>query len=808
MKLENIVSTTFLIALLTVVLFVGVWQIKPAQGTTIFSDTFSTGTFVAWDGSYVMAGCTQYPNDTVIYKSSPYGANATIDGNQNYDYAYQYVYIDTAPLDLAEVYVRGYFRWTANPATSNAGYHRVLELNTQNSTSAWGTAGYVQIANVGGNARWQLQYRKDGATVSLNDTANIAINTWYCVEVYIKIGDSTGNATLFVDDVNTLSDAGFDNLDDAKYLRRLKAGMVQNWKDAVTMFWDDIVVADSHIGLLSENSIPTFEQVGTNGTSVAGEPCQFRTLWFDDSGLSGFIFGTNNTGPWVNNTWTSGFVDYWSYAVKVLNETATNVVQWEFYANDTDDAWAATGLQNLTVTSLPAEYTASVIQDLIDAAAANTTVTLPFGTYYYHGEQVNINKPITLDGNDSTLQQVHDGSFGVMIYVTGTPNVNITKLNFVGNVTGSDVGLGACGIVVWNTKDFHISYCNFTDFPDSAITTKFSPATQGLIDYCRIDNPYKEIYGGSWGYGIVVASNNYWSWEDDITHFLGQYETIADNWPVLYIENNFVNRTRHAVSSNQLGWYVVRYNNLSQINNNYVVDVHGSSPTGAGGRGLECYNNTIDCNFAANSYGIGMRGGSGVIYNNTIREISTGIMISKDISGTPLRPMNDLWIWDNTFISVSTTIRNYDSYYVEDTNYFLRAPTQALDGFTYTPYPYPHYLAGGTLAVGITIVSPTNTTYSSSSISVSLAASGGTIDTIWWNCKNGTTWIYGSNQTYTVPTSMTGFVIGTSYTFYAWANNTDGNSDEETVMFTVQIETFASITTQWGGYWGRWWGYP
>ena len=104
--------------------------------------------------------------------------------------------------------------------------------------------------------------------------------------------------------------------------------------------------------------------------------------------------------------------------------------------------------------------------------------------------------------------------------------------------------------------------------------------------------------------------------------------------------------------------------------------------------------------------------------------------------------------------------------------------------------------SGGTPSVTVTIVSPTNTTYTTSTVSIQLSASGGTIDTIWWNCKNGTSWIYGTNQTYTTPTSMTGFVNGTSYTFYAWANNTDGEWDEETVMFTVEIESAppASVT--------------
>ncbi len=58
---------------------------------------------------------------------------------------------------------------------------------------------------------------------------------------------------------------------------------------------------------------------------------------------------------------------------------------------------------------------------------------------------------------------------------------------------------------------------------------------------------------------------------------------------------------------------------------------------------------------------------------------------------------------------------------------------------------------------------------------------------MWWNCKNGSSWIYGSNQTYFLPTDMLGFVNGTAYTFYAWANNTDGNYGMETYTDNFNI---------------------
>jgi hypothetical protein len=124
---------------------------------------------------------------------------------------------------------------------------------------------------------------------------------------------------------------------------------------------------------------------------------------------------------------------------------------------------------------------------------------------------------------------------------------------------------------------------------------------------------------------------------------------------------------------------------------------------------------------------------------------------------------------------------------------------------TQSNFVYYPYVGGGPVTVSVFIVSPTNTTYTSPTVPVELYATGGTIDTIWWNCKNGTSWIYGSNQTYTAPTSMTGFVDGASYTFYAWANNTLGEWDEETVMFTVLIIV---VPYDWGSFWGDWWGIP
>lgn len=87
--------------------------------------------------------------------------------------------------------------------------------------------------------------------------------------------------------------------------------------------------------------------------SLAGNVSDLSSSWSDNVGLSGYIFGSNNSGVWVNDTWTnsgfSGVSDYCNKSI-TLNSTIGIVVQWNYYVNDTSDNWGVLGLQNLTTT--------------------------------------------------------------------------------------------------------------------------------------------------------------------------------------------------------------------------------------------------------------------------------------------------------------------------------------------------------------------------------------------------------------------------------------------------------------------------
>lgn len=99
----------------------------------------------------------------------------------------------------------------------------------------------------------------------------------------------------------------------------------------------------------TEPPSPTFTNVSTN-TTIAGQACLFYTKWADDNNLSGYIFGTNNTGQWQNQTWVAWSppsTSEWSNITKILNKTIGIKVQWCIWANNTYDKWNSTGMQSL-----------------------------------------------------------------------------------------------------------------------------------------------------------------------------------------------------------------------------------------------------------------------------------------------------------------------------------------------------------------------------------------------------------------------------------------------------------------------------
>jgi hypothetical protein len=84
---------------------------------------------------------------------------------------------------------------------------------------------------------------------------------------------------------------------------------------------------------------PVYSQ-GAINTTVYNETCLFSLKWDDDKGLSGYIFSSNMTGNWTNDSWApfSGAEAY-SYVSEILNLTPNSMIAWKFYANDSNNLW-------------------------------------------------------------------------------------------------------------------------------------------------------------------------------------------------------------------------------------------------------------------------------------------------------------------------------------------------------------------------------------------------------------------------------------------------------------------------------------
>jgi hypothetical protein len=389
-----------------------------------------------------------------------------------------------------------------------------------------------------------------------------------------------------------------------------------------------------------------------------------------------------------------------------------------------------------------ASGTAADIQAAVDQAdaAGGGTVFIPAGNFTFIVSQSKAclnNRPCGVQipgdvnligaGNNQTILYCPTTGWDStadrqerMIVGDGRNNkpIRISGILFQGSVVmePGSVEHSLTAIEMLGVKDFRIDHSTFIDFSGSAIGTTnnyvLNPSgNRGVIDHCVIDNPYKDDFYDRtgnfpyWAYGIVVGGG-YPSipWDPDWTHFFGKYRH-----DITYIEDCSISRCRHAVAGGSLsyGYYVLRGSVLTDMivaGYGSYQDVHG------GGQGAECYNNTVintpydhrsisNPNYWGKYAGIGFysRGGFALYYNNTIMNIQNGagITLANDQSMWDFAKLNGVWVWNNNFVNVDTQVSTAPNAYPirEGIEYFLRAPNQAQDGFTYTPYPYPHPLA-------------------------------------------------------------------------------------------------------------------
>lgn len=288
----------------------------------IFTDGFEKSNFSAWrttEGSTAVV--------TSAKNSGAYAANTT--GSRS-----DLLYFLSSPQSTS--YVRGYFRFPALP-TNNKEEIVMMVLDP-----SWTVLGACGLANWGGTYYWRLwsppNYYNSAA-------ATIKKDTWYCFELRITAGGSgTGIVALWIDGVQVRSSTTETINGNAKYV---KCGTVFANDAGYKVYSDDYVIDTAYIGPIDVTA-PTFGSITSNST-VAGAGARFSCALTDETSISGYKSSTNNTGAWINQTWTSapgktviGIFDL------TLNNIVGNIVSVKVYANDTVNNWGVSSQYNFT----------------------------------------------------------------------------------------------------------------------------------------------------------------------------------------------------------------------------------------------------------------------------------------------------------------------------------------------------------------------------------------------------------------------------------------------------------------------------
>jgi hypothetical protein len=357
------------------------------------------------------------------------------------------------------------------------------------------------------------------------------------------------------------------------------------------------------------------------------------------------------------------------------------------------------------------------VKEAIDSANNGDIVSIPVGTCTW-GSSVSIpdTKKITLvgQGYDRTVITMDGGSL-----LPGKSSSRITQIGFV-----MDSGYS---IITVNGKDWRVDHCKFTNnqttnnyaIVASGLNETVSPA--GLVD----NNIFNNCKVLATGMGNFNTSSAQWA----APLGLGTDDAV-------YVEDctfNYDGRG-NCMDSNRGGKYVFRYNTVIQSR----IEAHSlQSDVERATRKWEIYNNHITSTSAMWGPFL-IRGGTGVIFNNTVAGpwsdkniILDNVRSFKSVgtagkcdgssawdgnqpgeNGYPCRDQigrstdQSLWttanpyppqaldpayFWNNKYSDgsdIGVTLANGSEVHIkQDRDYFLNMSKPG-----YTPYPYPHPL--------------------------------------------------------------------------------------------------------------------
>jgi len=253
----------------------------------------------------------------------------------------------------------------------------------------------------------------------------------------------------------------------------------------------------------------------------------------------------------------------------------------------------------------------ATVATAISSAIDNDTIECPAGEVTW-ATSVTLDKSITLKGAGSTSTIIN--STGTAITVTGARVFTITGFKFVGTGSGQTTGfiLNQTTSAGWR---IHSNWFYNATGRSIYVGSDTNDVVSGLID----NNIFTQLVGVTQqGVSVTGAARHPEGFTARERNFLADMGT--DN--AVYIDNNtfnFYDRSDGALDTGGVARVVFRHNTVNGTN----IGTHGTdSGFRLGPAYYEIYNNTFTGKGegAASPLGAGywIRGGTGVIYNNTI----------------------------------------------------------------------------------------------------------------------------------------------------------------------------------------------
>jgi hypothetical protein len=324
----------------------------------------------------------------------------------------------------------------------------------------------------------------------------------------------------------------------------------------------------------------------------------------------------------------------------------------------------------------------AAVRSAADGSAAGTTVKIPAGDCNWGTQQLNVPGGVYLQGNgkDSTILRrvgtVSESAYLIKYDCSNGRKAILTDMTLIGNGNGAihDKGLGLLNGCV----DFQVTNSKFTKFVFAGIYVDGAIKQRGVI----YKNDFIDNYSSSLrnlGYGVVVYGDGTWPALE-----LGTQNAV-------FVEDNVMKGNRHHIASNNSSRYVFRYNTViaNDLTKDFAMtDAHGKSSSPTGSRSWEIYKNTYSAELTKGRVysAIGIRGGDGVIFDNTVAS-NIAYPVTLEIEGATCGTYPATGQIHQAWITSSGTITNQCSASIQlNRDYY----TTAKSG--YVPYPYPHPL--------------------------------------------------------------------------------------------------------------------